>query len=121
MKYRITYKGLDGADDLNKITKFMESLGYKSNLDYKPLDDIILLLFSKKNLDNPEETTYFEINDKYKTVKKYIVSMKVGIADIKFTNEELKFFDLLDYELDSVYEDEKLTQYVTDWADKNEV
>jgi hydrogenase maturation factor len=110
MKYKINYKALDEVYDHTSIIEFMEKNGYYYyNYDYD------FLYFKKTELDRKIR---FNVNFKRKLITKYIlIHTNIGIeeVDAEFTKEELKFFDLLDYEINPVTV--KTTgQDITDWV-----
>jgi hypothetical protein len=110
MKYKINYKALDEVYDHTSIIEFMEKNGYRY-YDYN--SD---LLYFKKTENG--ERIRFDVNFKRKLIVKYIsLHTNIGIKDMdtKFTKEELKFFDILDYQIDSIYINKDL-QDITDWV-----
>lgn len=115
MKYKINYKSNDSVYYLNKINEFMKSQGYT----YKRHDHPHVL-YTREDFDNPEEIINFEINYENKYIIKYITNKAAGDHwDISFTTDELKFFDLLDYEVESVYKGDVVSQDITDWVEES--
>lgn len=115
MKYKINYKSNDTVYYMNKIIDFMKSQGYKYKMHNQPH-----VLFTREDFNDPEDTINFEVNYKNKYITKYMTNKEAGDHwDISFTTDELKFFDLLDYEVDSVYRGEAISQDITDWVEES--
>lgn len=116
MKYKIHYKALDEVHNLEPIVEFMKSINYV----YSSYNGY--LLHFKKEEEGKNVT--FTVNYKKKTILKYFFTDnkdKTTLAgDTDFTKEELRFFDALDYEVDSIIygnEELHLLQDITDWMD----
>jgi hypothetical protein len=112
MKYKIHYKANDEVHNLEPITKFMESQGY----EYASYDMYGNVLFIRPDIDDPSEKIYFIISLTNKTISKYVESTKLNIWNISFTSEELKFFDLLNFEIGPSHSND-MRQDITDWVD----
>jgi hypothetical protein len=129
MKYKIHYKANDEVEDYAFISKFMKKNGYQFNYEYLRQNDPDYCFVMRKK----ENSTYvyFAICPNNHKIRKYTQS-KTSIwidgvyqkdeKDILFTKEELKFFDLLDFETESIirhlylYEDTyEPIQDITDW------
>lgn len=111
MKYKIHYKANDEVHNLEPVYKFMESQGYKYDLYNNGH-----VLFLRPDIDDPSEEIYFELNLNNKTILKYMQSTKLSSWNISFTPEELKFFDLLNFEIAPSHSDD-MRQDITDWVD----
>jgi hypothetical protein len=110
MKYKIHYKANDEVHNLAPITKFMESQGYKYDL-YNHGH----VLFVRPDIDDPSEEIYFELNLNNKTISKYMQSTKMSSWNVSLTREELRFFDMLDFEISSSHSENVFGQEITDW------
>ena len=114
MKYKITYKANDKVNNSESIIKFLEDKGYS----YNGSDDDHRFLYFKKMKDYKKVA--LEANVVKKFVYKFqLVNTNRGAepVNVPFTKEELKFFDVLDYEIVPVYgSKDEAVQTVTDWV-----
>ena len=113
MKYKIHYKVNDEANDSKSIIEFLEDKGYS----YNGSDGDHLILYFKKMKDYKK--VVLEVNVIKKFIYKFeLVNTNIGSQpfNVPFTKEELKFFDLLDYEIVPVYgSKDNAVQDITDW------
>lgn len=111
MKFKI--KALDDANlDLrNKIVDKLKELGYTLTRSNNANSYFKINYTLPKNKDLDYYAGYFEINYNPRAVRK----VDTNIWNYrKFTKEELKFFDMLDFEIER--EQAKATeQDITDW------
>jgi hypothetical protein len=114
MKYKINYKANDKANDSKSIIEFLEDKGYSYN---GSTGDHLILYFKKRK---DYKKVVLEVNVIKKFVYKFeLVNTNIGAQpfNVPFTKEELKFFDLLDYEIVPVYgSKDNAVQTVTDWV-----
>ena len=122
MKYKIHYKANDETNNDESIIKFMEKNGYQFKQAYQNI-----LPFTKKEKG---DQVFFNVNNEDRRISKYVLQFKNTNAEIEkdtlFTKEELRFFDLLDFETESIVvrtnqwwfsSDTKAPQDITDWID----
>ena len=112
MKYKIKYKCLDDSKkqlklELEMIEKFYRDKPNFNRYDLHLSSETIVIEFK-------EGTTkvFVSINYKNKTVAK---ALYASLDFVSFTKEELKFFDLLDYEINPAVV-KKTGQSITDWV-----
>ena len=122
MKYKIHYKGLDQAFDFEafkeKIENFYNSLKWVENLNvkYYNISDAIsdrnrslIVRYHNNTLDNYlDKESMVEIKPLKQEVKKFNYPT---LQPTLLMKDELKFFDLLDFELVSWNN----VQDITDW------
>jgi len=120
MKYKIHYKASDEVYDNSLIVEFMNNNGYV----YSSYNGHTMH-FKK---DEKGRKITLTVNFVKKTILKYFFDFELVAnkdnpltVDTDFTKEELKFFDLLDYEVDSILFDyfksnSKPLQDITDWT-----
>jgi hypothetical protein len=114
MKYKLHYKGLDTVYDNFPIIQFLQEQGY----EYYDYNDTLLYFRKRENY----ELVRLQVNYRENIITKYVIlnDSTTGYSpmeeDALFTKEELKFFDLLDYETDSFFMEEKHPQDITDWT-----
>jgi hypothetical protein len=116
MKYKIHYKGLDKVHNNLPIIEFMEEQGYK----YYDYNDTLLYFKKKEGFEQIKFHVNYRNNIITKTTYPYLNPNGVYNPveeDALFTKEELKFFDLLDYETESFFMEEEPLQDITDWID----
>ena len=124
MKYKINYKALDNDFDFQafkeKIRKFYESLKWIENLtvEYYNISDAI----SDRNRSLVVRYHNNKLN--YYLEKEFMVEIKPIKKEIRkssypylnpafFTKEELKFFDMLDFETTRANADQDITDWVS--------
>jgi hypothetical protein len=112
MKFKI--KSLDNAnEDLkNKIINHLEQFGYKikSITNANSFFRLYYTFLEDKELD---PSGYFEIDYNPRLIKKIDTNMWNFTT---FTKEELKFFDLLDFDLHPKQREYYIQQDITDWV-----
>lgn len=122
MKYKIHYKSLDQAFDFEafkeKVENFYNSLEWVENLDVRyyniiePISDrnrSLMVRYHNNTLDNYLDK---EVMIEIRPVKKEITKVNYPtLQPTLFMKDELKFFDLLDFELFSWNN----AQDITDW------
>jgi hypothetical protein len=113
MKYKLHYKSLDKVYNNLPIIEFLEAQGYK----YYDYNDTLLYFRKRKDY----EQIKFQVNYRDNIITKYAILHNPNAVyepieeDALFTKEELKFFDLLDYETESFFMGEEPLQNITDW------
>jgi hypothetical protein len=123
MKYKINYRASDSTFDFDafqeKIENFYNSLKWVENLQvaYYNMSDAIsdrnrslIVRYHNNTLDNYLDKEFMvEIKPIKKEIRK---SSYPYLNPALFTKEELKFFDVLDFETTRANKD----QDITDWA-----
>ena len=117
MKYKIHYKASDEVYNNSLIVEFMEKNGYV----YSSYNGHTMHF--KKEEKGVKIT--LTVNFVKKTILKYFFDFELVpnkdnplTVDTTFTKEELRFFDSLDYEVDSIlfdYSKSENLQDITDW------
>jgi hypothetical protein len=117
MKYKIHYKASDEVYYLEPIVQFMKSINYV----YSSYNGHTMHF--KKEEKGVKIT--LTVNFVKKTILKYFFDFVTVpnkdnplTVDALFTKEELRFFDSLDYEVDSIlldYNEIENLQDITDW------
>jgi hypothetical protein len=118
MKYKIHYKSLDEVYNNSLIVEFMEKNGYV----YSSYNGHTMH-FKK---DEKGRKITLTVNFVKKTILKYFFDFvtvpnkdNAITVDALFTKEELRFFDSLDYEVDSIflnYNEIENLQDIADWV-----
>lgn len=95
MKYKITYKGLDNKQETLQIMNYMEENGWK--YASAPGSNPNILKFKKEDNTFRHTEYHFIISLAEKDILKYLAHPH--LQHVKFTKEELKFFDFMDFEI----------------------
>lgn len=116
MKYKIRYKGLDKLNRLELIMKlkdFFNKLYPSAKTEVVELttSEIVKVIAQWGGI----KRIYLCIMDEMNVIKlEHDIRSGIQITDT-FTTPELKFFDMLGFELDPVYQREEYNQDITDW------